>query len=43
MVSKVYFIKALLGDGEQAISEKARRLFKTADSQNVSGKTILQR
>ncbi|MCX5635851.1 MAG: DUF362 domain-containing protein [Planctomycetota bacterium] len=29
MVSKVYFIKASLSQGEQAISQKARRLFKT--------------
>jgi len=28
MASKVYFIKASVGDGEQVISEKARRLFK---------------
>ncbi|MGA2172802.1 MAG: DUF362 domain-containing protein [Sedimentisphaerales bacterium] len=30
MVSKVYFIKAVIGDGEKAISDKARRLFKEA-------------
>lgn len=28
MASKVYFIKAAISDGEQVISEKARRLFK---------------
>jgi hypothetical protein len=29
MASKVYFIKASVNDGEQVISEKARKLFKT--------------
>ncbi len=34
MASKVYFIKATTGDGEQEISEKARKLFKAGGFAN---------